>query len=689
MDASGAPHVSSALYVMPDDPRLGSFRERFAGMLGELEERPGAGFAGAAEIEDTDDVLERIEASPDERVDAREYLAVRLVDLVLGDWDRHAGQYRWALHPAPEGSVWRPIPRDRDYAMVDYDGLLVDLARPFVFNAVRFRPRLGDDGRLLTQGEVLDRRLLGELPRAAWDSVVARVRGGLSDALVADAVGRLPREYAALQGDVLAAHLRARRDDLPRAAAAFYARLAREAEVHATAADEAVRIQHLPGGALEVSIRRADAPADVPPHFRRRFRPEETREVRVWLYGGADHAVVTGSGPILVRVVGGGGEDTLEDRGGGRTVFYDDRGDNRYVRGRRTTVDTRHWEPPAPRPGGLGATPPRDHGANAALLAPSVEIRQHAGVVVGAGPRRTRYGFRRHPEAVKEWARVLWAPAHGRVGVEAMHRRRWTGSEAFGFVFGRASDVEAIAFRGFGNDVPAYRGERRIVVWERQLRAEAGVSLPGPGGLTFTGAAVVRRTDPERAADAPGGDARGLEATWSAAGARAGLRVDRRGAGAAPGAGWTLEVRGAGFPLAAGDAGAFARSAAVGTAHVPLGFGPVLALRAGGEAAWGAFPVQEAVVLGSSETLRGHGADRYAGDRAAYGSVEVRQPLGSALGVFALADAGRAWYRGASPGGWHTALGGGAWVEAMGHALTLTLAHGERPSVSVGLDLPF
>ena len=95
-----------------------------------------------------------------------------------------------------------------------------------------------------------------------------------------------------------------------------------------------------------------------------------------------------------------------------------------------------------------------------------------------------------------------------------------------------------------------------------------------------------------------------------------------------------------------------------------------LALRAGGEQVWGRFPWYEAAFLGGTSTIRGWADQRFAGDAAAFGSAEVRLrmwrprvvvPVG--MGVFGLADAGRVWLDGSSPGGWHTSLGGGLWFQ--------------------------
>ena len=97
---------------MPDDPRLGEFRNEYAGRLGLLEEFPNKpkdqpGFAGASDIIDSEDLLKLINPSPENRIDARRLAAARLMDMFLNDWDRHPGQWKWARFGT---GAWIPIP---------------------------------------------------------------------------------------------------------------------------------------------------------------------------------------------------------------------------------------------------------------------------------------------------------------------------------------------------------------------------------------------------------------------------------------------------------------------------------------------------------------------------------------------------------------------------------------------------
>lgn len=223
-DAAGIPNATPRLAVMPDVPALGEYRADFGGLPGTLQEFPRKGFAGSGRVEGTDELWEALRRAPRDRVDARAYLAVRLMDVYLGDWDRHEGQLRWGRMERGGSGTWIPIPRDRDYAFADYRGVLPGLARRFDRKIVRFDTAYRDLPGLLVKPREMDERLLCALPASAWDSTAASMARALTDGAIAAAIGRMPREYVARSAP-LAATLRARRDRLPDAARRFYAHL--------------------------------------------------------------------------------------------------------------------------------------------------------------------------------------------------------------------------------------------------------------------------------------------------------------------------------------------------------------------------------------------------------------------------------------------------------------------------------
>src|ERR1019366_1717754 len=61
----------------------------------------------------------------DNRVDQPAVLRSRLFDILIGDWDRHFDQWRWGVRDMGKGKEYYPIPRDRDEAFFNSNGLLV------------------------------------------------------------------------------------------------------------------------------------------------------------------------------------------------------------------------------------------------------------------------------------------------------------------------------------------------------------------------------------------------------------------------------------------------------------------------------------------------------------------------------------------------------------------------------------
>jgi len=223
-DAAGIPHTTPQIAVMPDAAALGAFGKDFGGLVGTLQEYPRAGFAGASRMEGTDELWVALRQAPRDEVDARAYLAVRLMDVYLGDWDRHPGQLRWGRIERGGVGTWFPIPRDRDYAFADYGGVLPAIARRFDRKVVRFDGIYRDLPGLLAKPREMDERLLCGVPLTTWDSTATSMARSLTDAAIAAAIGRMPREYVARSAP-LAATLRARRAALPIAARRFHAHL--------------------------------------------------------------------------------------------------------------------------------------------------------------------------------------------------------------------------------------------------------------------------------------------------------------------------------------------------------------------------------------------------------------------------------------------------------------------------------
>src|SRR5205823_4853749 len=209
--------------------------------------------------------------------------ASRLMDVFIGDWDRHHDQWRWARFDSGGVRWWRPIPRDRDQAFARLDGVLVWLTGFYWPQVIGFGDDYPSIWRLTYTGQVPDRRLLVDLEKPVWDSVATSLQARLTDSVIAAAVRRLPPEYYQKSGAALDRALRRRRDHLPQISDRYYALLAGVVEIHGTDDRDIAEIERLPGGRVSV---RLSARAGGAPFYRRTFHRQETEEIRLYLHGG-------------------------------------------------------------------------------------------------------------------------------------------------------------------------------------------------------------------------------------------------------------------------------------------------------------------------------------------------------------------------------------------------------------------
>ena len=683
-DAAGVLYVPHAVYVLPDDPKLGKFRDEFKGMLGIIEENPDPdaplprGFEGSKKIIETEDLVKILDADPRQRIDARAYLEARLFDLLVGDWDRHQAQWEWVSKGEQE--PWLPFATDRDMAFADYDGLFLAFARashPVLVRFERDYPRILG---LAWNSREVDRRFLTGLERAAFLEAAAKLQRAITDDVIAAAVRRLPAEYLKLDGGYLNDVLKTRRDHLVEVTTAFYELLAREPEIHLTDAAEVVEVDRSErGDSVEVRVT-ADGGRTT---FRRRFLESETGDVRIYARGGDDRLVSqgTGAGGIQVRFVGGRGDDTVDDSRGGRTHLYDHEGQNRLLEGPGTKESNAPYEHPRDRRNYLLV----DWGSWTQVM-PYVSAGGDIGVLAGAQVEWRDFGFRKHPWASRQVLRAGYA--FGARGFRAEYDGQWqhTNSRKREGLFARASNIEIVRFFGFGNETRAdgpsefFKSEHRQFLLQPSFRfgldkVEWWVGPRVQFQQTESANTLLGTSQPYGFGDfGPVGIntrfvADGLNRP---VGATSGLR---------------LGLEGNYFPKAWDVDEAFGEAHGELSAHLR-----VLHLRVGGKKVWGRYPFHEAAFLGGPDTVRALRRQRYAGDAAVFGNAELRLPLFRftvllplRFGVLGLADAGRVWLEGESSDKWHKGYGAGAFLSFLKPENTISVTAAKDPDAT-GLD---
>jgi hypothetical protein len=720
LEAAGVLHPVPTLYVMPDDPLLGEFRKEFAGALGTMEERPDTkynarAFAGAVKIIDSKELLDRINRDPQDRVDARVVLTARLVDFLLNDNDRHSDQWMWARLSAAADAPWIPIARDRDKVMHSEEGLLPKLASFGVPSIMTFDSTYGSLSGLISDAIEFDRRLLGGLERPVWDSVAAALVRKISDPVIDAAVHRMPREYSASFAEI-SGKLRARRDGIPALTKRYYDVVVAVADIHGTDADDVATVIRSGDGIVDVSIQSGSRP----PYFQRRYDARETSEIRLYLHGGNDVAVVRGDvrSSIPVRIIGGNGTNTLTDssRVGGRrnpTHFYDS-GTVRGVRYDGDSADKREIDESQLRfnrlPWGLayGKLAPvrKDRGTNIQPVG-KIGSGHGLGIVPRIGIARYKYGFRRVPYASMIMADVAYSTAIKGFDTGIEYDKRFESSSFHVPVAARMSQLEVVEFRGFGNDVPDLRGTF-YDVRQRQwtFRPALGFSPNSKSDISL--GPVFRYTSTDSTANRfisqqqPYGfdsftqaglqlqlhyDTRGSEELWDVGGRNVLVnfgesRHHRRGV-------WgQVDFDASAYPGMLDAQTAYERIAGVVAAYftAPVFTRPQLAVRAGGAKLFGDFPYFDAAFIGGSRSLRTEHRQRFAGDASLYGTAELRVPLAQFplilplnVGAIGFVDAARVYVDGESPGGWHQGTGAGVSIGVVQPQLGVSVMRTNNP----------
>ncbi|SNC66052.1 Surface antigen [Hymenobacter gelipurpurascens] len=691
-EAAGVGHTNPELVYVPDDERLGEFRPLFANTLALLEERDPqvpASFTGRALEKNysTAKVLELLRADSRNRIDQKELIRARLFDVLVADFDRHEDQWRWLAYSLPGGGLLlRAVPRDRDQAYFVNQGLLPNIAsRNWAVPAVQgFDGTLRDINTFMFSARFFDRSFLTETTRADWAAVAHDLQARLPDAVLEQAIGRLPDSVYALSGPTIVAKLKSNRDALPAYAEKYYRFLAKEVDIAGSNQAEQFEIQRLNDAQTRVRMYALD-PDGQPtgePLYERTFLTDETREIRLYGHGGPDKMAVTGEAhtSVTVRLIGGDGADVLTDRSrvtglGHRTVMYD------TPTGNTLTLSSESRNRTSPD------SLVNAHNRQAfryPYVGPLLPLAYNPddGIFLGLGVEFRKPGFRKTP-----WAAVHRAQANVALGTAA-YSFRYQGE--FNQVAGPLdlllrADLQAPNyvrnFFGFGNETPFnkdlgidyYRVRYNNLTLQTLARRRVGHHqfLAGP---QYQRVRVVhtRGRFIEQVPDGNGSAATLFEPRHYA-GVKLSHILDTRNNDWRPikGVFWHTEytglrpLNGLARPLSQ------LTSEAAGYWTPAATPGITLAARVGGTFNFSHYEFFQAATLGGLSTLRGYRRTRFAGENSLYNNLEFRAYLATLntllvsakFGVVGFHDVGRVWLDGEPSDTWHTGYGGGLWLE--------------------------
>jgi hypothetical protein len=420
-EAAQIHHKKPKLVYVPDDPRLGKYRDIYKNTLALYEERASKNLSGYANFGyaekgiGTPDLLKKMKKNHKHLADEREVLKNRLFDMWVGDWDRHDDQWRWAefdcnkpdhsacFHEIGEkgtGKVYHPIPRDRDQVFVSLDGILPWIVRrrwaaPML---VHFDHNLKKVEGINIHGRPLDITFLSRLTKDQWIEEAKALQSRLTDSVISKAIAEWPKPIFEIDGADIISKLKSRRNELLDYAEQYYEVLAKEVEITGSNKKETFEVERKKDGHTQITVyRKGHKKKEGSILYQRDFDYKETKEIRLYGFGGNDHFKLSGESDkgTLIRIIGGEGKDKVIDQSKVKgirklTQIYD-RPNSIEIDGSKETKDLTNEDPD------VNSYTRNKFKADNVLPLVKLGFNIDDGVFIGGGFLSTEHGWRKTP----------------------------------------------------------------------------------------------------------------------------------------------------------------------------------------------------------------------------------------------------------------------------------------------------
>lgn len=347
-ESIGIYHTNPRFVWLPHQEALGDYDTDFAEKAYLFEERPGGNtaeyptFGGTKKTINTAKLIGKVEKNYKHVVDQYFTLKSRLLDVLIGDWDRHDDQWRWGLFKDsihPEVTVYRPIPRDRDQAFFKNDGFLNQLAsRPWFNPALRkFDEDIDYVEGLVWSGRFFDRHFLSQMTRDDFIRAAKEIQDQLDDNTIEDAVNDLPKEIFGISGPTIIKNLKKRKADLVQYAITYYEHLALGVTALGTRGTNVFELIALKNDTLAVSVFHLSKKGNKHLIWQRKLLETETKELLLYGMKGDDVFLFQGAerSRIKIRVIGGGGKDSVLNQAQHLNIRVYDRPEGMALSGNR------------------------------------------------------------------------------------------------------------------------------------------------------------------------------------------------------------------------------------------------------------------------------------------------------------------------------------------------------------------
>ncbi len=698
------------IYYLPKQERLGIYNEDYGDKLYMFEAHAGssnkslAQFGNPEDIISTKDVLAELRKSKKSKVDEPNFLKARLMDFVIGDYDRHYDQWRFGAYKQENSTtLYKTIRRDRDQAFPKYDGFILSLLKVGLID-FRSMERYDDDVDnvkwMSRYAYPLDQAFLKEIIWEDWEKQVAFIQKNLTDQTIEEAFKSLPDAAQDESIEYIKKSLKARRDNLPSIAKRYHDYLMRHQIILGTESKDDFLITRLPNGETNIKLTTEDGET-----FERTYSKSLTKDI--WIYGLDDEdtfkIVGEGSNYIPLKILGGENNDIYDFENSRKAKVYDYRSKkNTFVNSgtNRWLVDSYD----------INTYNDASRKLNAFTTMPALGFNSDTGISAGLSGTYTTYDLANNPFSTQQTVTAKYYEATN--GFELLYSGEFAHffyNWNFGLDLRYTSPNYAINYFGNGNDtfydedVESLDFNRvRIRQWSvsptLKYRKDRVVMSVGP---------MVESHDVQQDVNSVTGDLfSSTDAVFdnqTYAGAEAAFQFKNKSGEIA------FIRRGFQFDIVAGYKtnidefnNEFTYIKPTLSIDYPLhpSGAAVLATKIGAHINIGDnYEFYHAATLGGNDDLRGFRNQRFNGQTAFYQSTDLRAGVYQfttsfmpvRLGVSAGFDYGRVWVEDDNSQEWHTSYGGSVFINGF-KALTANIGYylsDESNRILLGLGFRF
>ena len=675
-EAEHIPHTNPLIGYVAPDKNLGEYEKEFANTLCLLEEREPYGNS-----DNTAKFLQRLNEDNDNTLDTVGFFRARMLDLFMGDWDRHEDQWRWVDEKKGAERKYIAIPRDRDQALYRNEGYIPKLASrkwiaPFLTG---FRSDIKRGNQFFFNGRKLNSRFFVELDHDRWMQLTNDFVSRLTDDVLETALSRLPHEIYVIKHDDLLQRMKQRRANLAKAMEDYYYFLSRIVDIQVTDKSELVEITNGPNGGLLVTIHKLSKKGKPTEQlFVRNFLPSETKELRFFIGNGNDSVVLNNTNrKIKLRIVGGGGDKVFNVENAGKKVCVYEKETGSSFTGKTSRLRTHLSNDTA----NTAFVPTNAYNITRPLITAGFNLDD--GFILGGGFKLTRQGFRKLPFASVQQLTIAhsfstsafrikykgeWWQAAGKADL-TLQATIFAPDNTMNF-FGRGNETQ---FLKVGNYKKYYRTRYNLYQASPALRwhlAKHTTFSAGPSVQYYHSDSSENNLRFINKIPLIGSyDSNTVHQDKVHAGVILNLVHDKRNSIILPTSGYYINVVAQGYAGLNDDSKSYLQVIPEIALYKNLSKKGrvVVAERLGGAVTVGRSAFYQSAFLGGHENLLGFRQYRFAGEHSLYNNLEFRIKLANfasyilpgQFGVTGFYDAGRVWVKGESSNVWHQGVGGG------------------------------